>query len=57
MKIENDFEMCPGPLIWYDAPPDAAILECASCDYIVVTGTFHDERHANADLLREGMAS
>lgn len=46
---------CTGPLVWFEAPPDAAILECAQCGYIVVTGTPHDDRHANTDLLREGL--
>jgi hypothetical protein len=48
--------MCPGPLIWFDAPPDAAILECATCGYIVITGTPNDARHTEAGLLREGLA-
>jgi len=55
--IENVAEMCPGPLIRFDAPPDAAILECATCGYVVITGSFHDARHAETDLLREGIAS
>lgn len=55
--IENDAEMCPGPLVWFDAPPDAAILECAACGYIVATGSFHDARHALTPLMKEGIPS
>jgi len=49
---------CDGPLIWYDAG-DSAILECArpECDYLIVAGSFIDERHLAAPLLREGLAS
>lgn len=54
--IKNDVEMYPGPLVWFDAPPEAAILKCASCDYIIVTGSFHDGRHQDTPLLREGLA-
>jgi hypothetical protein len=44
---------CPGPLIWYDVGDCDAILECARCD---VAGSFHDEAHSAAPLLREGAA-
>lgn len=62
--IENDAEMpsrqpdcsCQGPLIWFDVPPDNAILECAHCGYIVVTGSLNDARHASAEILREGLS-
>jgi hypothetical protein len=47
---------CPGPLIWFDAP-DGAILECACCGYVIVTGSFYDDEHADTDILREGLAS
>lgn len=49
-------DTCEGPLIWFDAG-EQAILECASCDYLIVTGNFHDERHSDTPLLREGMAA
>lgn len=47
---------CEGPLVWFDAPDNAAILECAACDYVVVTGSFHDARHQDVPLMREGLA-
>lgn len=48
---------CAGPLIWYDAG-DSAILECArpECGYVIVSGTFNDDRHNDTPLLREGLA-
>lgn len=48
---------CPGPLIWFAVgqPEDAAILECAACPYVVVTGSFNDEAHAETELIREGL--
>lgn len=49
-------EVCEGPLVWFDVE-GGAILECASCDYLIVTGNFHDERHSDTPLLREGMAA
>jgi len=48
---------CPGPLIWYDVEDVGAVLECAHCDYIIVTGNFHDTAHADTPLMREGMAT
>ena len=50
-------EPCPGPLIWFDADPlpdepRAAVLECATCGYVIATGSFHDERHAETALFR-----
>jgi hypothetical protein len=52
--IAGSCEPCPGPLIWHDVgePPDAAILECASCDYVIVTGALNDSRHERTPLLR-----
>lgn len=57
---------CPGPLIWYETdmpcPCDtrgrhlAAILHCAACGYIVCSGGYNDEQHADTDVLREGLA-
>lgn len=57
--IENVAEMdaCQGPLIWYDAGPGMAILECAACGYIVVAGSLLDPPHVDVPLLREGLAS
>lgn len=54
----ND-EPCEGPLIWFGvgAPDeDAALLECARCGYLIVTGNWHDRAHANTPFLREGLA-
>ncbi len=54
---------CPGPLVWFDSPgghhPDrpAAILECASCTYIVIAPGFHNQAHSQTPLMREGMAA
>lgn len=47
---------CPGPLVWFTVgdPPDAAILECARCDYLIVTGTFNDDAHAQTPVLAAG---
>lgn len=45
---------CAGPLVWFSVgePADAGILECTACSYVIVTGTFNDEAHAGAPLLR-----
>lgn len=50
---------CEGPLIWFAVgdPEDSAILECAACDYLVITGGWNDAAHADTPLLREGLAS
>lgn len=53
---------CPGPLIWYDVPSDgpwypAAILECARCPYLIVSGNFSDEAHGETPILREGLVA
>lgn len=50
-------EMCPGPLVWFDVPPDAAILECSACGYVIITGSYHDEAHALTPLMKEGLPS
>lgn len=57
---------CGGPLIWFDAPntvcrdcgdeSQAAVLECAACGYVVTTGNWHDDAHANTPVMREGYA-
>lgn len=54
---------CEGPLVWFTAwdddrfPQQAGVLECSACDYLIVTGSFHDEAHALTPWLREGLAS
>lgn len=57
---------CKGPLVWFDAGhttcPDcgdhstAAVLECAACGYIAMTGNWHDDAHTNTPIMREGYA-
>jgi hypothetical protein len=57
-------EGCPGPLIWYETtmkcicPNEhpAAILHCTACGYIVCSGGFNDEAHADTEIMREGLA-
>lgn len=57
----SEFEVCPGPLVWFDVPvlrdgeQPAAILECSRCSYVMVSGSFLDPRHAMAPVLREGL--
>ena len=48
---------CPGPLIWFSVgiDEDAAILECAACGYVIVTGNFNDRCHAETPTMREGL--
>jgi hypothetical protein len=55
---------CPGPLIWFDIEPRpdrdelaAAILECATCDYVTMTGAFGNTEHADIAILKGGLAS
>lgn len=40
--------------MWFDVgePPDAAVLECNVCGYLIVTGQFNDEAHADTPVLR-----
>ena len=54
---------CPGPLIWYEVDirhtvlgHRAAILHCATCGYIVISGNYNDREHADTELMREGLA-
>lgn len=49
--------MCEGPLIWFSVDAGGAILECACCGYIVVSGNLNDEQHAETPLLTEGLAA
>lgn len=44
---------CPGPLVWFHVgdPPDAGVLECNTCGYIIVTGTFNDASHSETPVL------
>lgn len=45
---------CPGPLIWFPCE-GGAVLECATCGHVTVTGNFNDATHAGTDLIREGV--
>ncbi|WP_116051894.1 hypothetical protein [Amycolatopsis palatopharyngis] len=51
---------CPGPLVWFSVGAlveEHAILECATCDYLIVTGNWNDPAHAGTPVLREGAPS
>jgi hypothetical protein len=48
---------CPGPLIWYDTEDSSAVLECAACGYLIVSGSLFDREHNGTPLLREGLAT
>lgn len=47
--------VCPGPWIWYPCT-DGAILHCATCRDITVTGDFIDQAHTGTPVLMEGLA-
>ena len=47
-------ERCDGPLVWFDSPPDGAILECATCGYVITTGNINDEPHMWTPIMRGG---
>lgn len=49
--------LCTGTLLWFCVPEDgrfleAAVIECSECGYIVVTGSFLDERHTGVPVMR-----
>lgn len=54
---------CPGPLVWFTVPKRgehvewAGILECSACGYVIVSGNFNDEAHAETPFIREGLAA
>lgn len=54
---------CPGPLIWRNADQfddsQGAVLDCAAdgCDYVIVTGQFHEARHASTHIIRERLVT
>jgi hypothetical protein len=55
-------ETCPGPLVWFSAlaanqEESGAVLECGTCGYIIATGSFNDEAHAETPVLREGVGA
>jgi hypothetical protein len=56
MNTAESIRPCPGPLVWFDAP-DSAILECAACGYMIVTGNLNDQEHAATPVIREGLAA
>jgi len=48
---------CTGTLLWFCVPEDArfleaAVIECSACGYLVVTGSFFDERHVDRPIMR-----
>jgi hypothetical protein len=48
---------CPGPLVWFDVEATetelpSAVLECASCSYLIASGSFNDDAHSHTPLLR-----
>lgn len=54
-------EPCTGTLVWYDVAedgrfPTAGVLKCSACDYVIATGWWHDAAHAEAEVVREGIA-
>lgn len=44
--------MCDGPLIWYDTDGYGAVLHCASCGHLTVTGNPNDDRHQDTPLMK-----
>lgn len=45
---------CAGPFIWY-ACEGGAILHCAACGHITVTGNWNEPAHAHTGVLMEGI--
>jgi hypothetical protein len=45
---------CEGPFIWYPCT-DGAVLECATCGQVTVTGNWNDLDHAETPVLMEGL--
>lgn len=45
---------CPGPWVWYPCT-NGAVLHCATCSQITVTGNFNDLAHTHTPLLSEGV--
>jgi hypothetical protein len=52
---ELSWSICYGPLIWY-ACTGGAVLHCAACGHITVTGNWNEPEHMYAEILREGVA-
>ena len=51
----SEHEPCPGPFVWYPCE-GGAILLCAACGQITVTGNWNDQAHAHTGVLMEGLA-
>ena len=47
---------CDGPFIWYPCE-GGAVLECAACTHLTVTGNWNRVDHALTPVLREGLAT
>jgi len=45
---------CLGPWIWYPCS-NGAVLHCATCGEITVTGNFNDHAHTDTPLMSEGV--
>lgn len=56
MSLTTEPEGCEGPLVWFDVNDGGAVLECAACGYVIVSGNFHDQAHAYTPIMREGLA-
>jgi hypothetical protein len=46
--------MCDGPFIWYPCT-GGAVLHCAACGQITMTGNWNDEKHVGTPILTEGI--
>jgi hypothetical protein len=44
--------MCEGPFIWYPCPY-GAVLHCARCGHITVTGNIYEYKHAQTPIIKE----
>lgn len=49
--------VCEGPLVWFGVLAGGALLECACCGYLVVSGSLFDRAHTSTPLLSEGLAA
>lgn len=52
---------CAGPLVWFDVDTfmcrlcafkhAACIILCSVCGYVVTSGNYHDDAHADTDMI------
>jgi hypothetical protein len=45
---------CQGPFIWYPCDSGAVLL-CAACGHLTVTGNFNEPAHAHTPILMAGV--